>query len=377
VLRPVPVAGTSGIACAVLFMVALSALAAPAGAQVTVALEGCGELGGLEVTRALELELEGAATAPLSVRLACDAAGLLIEVDDPVTDKQLVRRVPGLEARRAVAARTVALLVSELVLASWAELLLAPPAASDPPERARALDRVERALRDERAPESRAMEAEVAIPDRSGEGLVLPPEPVRAPALSVPVRPRLADPDAAPLPAPATSRDEDLDLATDLGGGVLVRDLAAPFVTWHLSLQTLALLAPGIQLGARVAVELGDAQRSAGAVSFAAVSAGLVGRITAIEEGGFSLGVLAELRGAWVRLDGRPARSSVEGRALDDALLEVAIAAQPSLRLGPVHLGVSLLVGACVVGPTGTVAGEADLVLPGVFAGGGLLVGLR
>ena len=30
-----------------------------------------------------------------------------------------------------------------------------------------------------------------------------------------------------------------------------------------------------------------------------------------------------------------------------------------------------------VVGPTGTVAGEADLTLPGVFAGGGLLVGLR
>ncbi len=398
--------------------------AAGASAQITVQLEACGALGGVEVTRALELEIEQAATTPLGVRVLCDARGLLIEVDDPITDKRLVRRVPGVDAGRAGAARTVALLVSELVLASWAELLFERENAARSPSRSRALARVERALGEVprqgealRTEVPRDAEARAANPVDAPETNATTsapsgtPTPSVAPALpaapALPVAPALPAA-TAPPPAPAliaapslpvatalpaaprpraarSSRESDsrdgpsgpLRVRADASAGLRLRDVQTPFVTWLGALDARVRMGGGVAVGARVSVEVADVARRAGTIAFAAVGAGLLVSAELVQRGAFALELFGEARAAWLRLDGRPSRSSVEGRARDDLLVELEVGAAPALDLGPVRLALTLSGGATILGPIGTVSGEPDLVLPGFFASAGLRLGLR
>src|SRR5262249_37691110 len=109
----------------------------------------------------------------MRAELSCDASHLSIVVVDPVTDKRLSRSV-AMSWRTGDRDRTVALLVSQLFLTSWSELLLARSAARELPPLARP------------PPPAVARAAEAAV--RSS----LPPADVRG-ALTLAVGPRVRD----------------------------------------------------------------------------------------------------------------------------------------------------------------------------------------
>jgi hypothetical protein len=168
-----------------------------------------------------------------------------------------------------------------------------------------------------------------------------------------------------------------MGLALDVAAGARIRDVAAPFLTGIASFEGLARVKNRTSLGARVSVEYADIARLAGSVSYSAVGAGAVLRHALVRHATLSLDASAGLHAAWVRLDGRPSRTSVEGRAVDDLLVEVEVAIRSGFLLGPVRFGLSLSLGATLLGTIGTVSGEPDITLPGVFAGLGLAIGVR
>lgn len=166
-------------------------------------------------------------------------------------------------------------------------------------------------------------------------------------------------------------------LRLDLGGGVRLRDLAAPFVPVFIGLRGLVPIDGGWSIGLRASVEVGEIARSAGTISHAAVGAGLVLGWEALRAQDFVLDLFFEARGAWVRLDARPARTSVEGRALDAPLVELEATLAPSFVIGVVDIALEASLGVTVVGPVGTVTAEPDVTLPGLFFAVGLAFGLR
>lgn len=108
--------------------------------EVTVESKGCA----LETTviqRLAALELSG---GPDSVRLvgllSCSGDVLEVRVDDPVTDKTLLRRLALSSLPSVGRERFIAIELTELVHASWSELLLPGPRAetSSPDVRAQA-----------------------------------------------------------------------------------------------------------------------------------------------------------------------------------------------------------------------------------------------
>lgn len=383
-------AGTWRLALGLASVLAVLTCASRTSAQLRVELSGCAGLSGLELASAVELELGAGPSGSLVVRAMCDEAGLLIEVEDPVTDKRLVRRVPEIDVSRPGIARAVALLVSELVLASWAELLLRREVTGSP-ERESALARVEAEMGAERAASGTVLaEDGAAAADGAaaeGEGGDGPAETEASPSTGVASEARATEATGAPTSTDPAAAETDVAATTqprqatplllDLDGGVRVRDLAAPFAGPLLGIRGMVRLTDGVALGARVTLELSDVARGAGSISLAVVGAGLVLGIEAVRVEAFVLDVSLEVRGAWIRLDGRPARSSVEGRAVDAALLDFELLVAPGFELGSFHGALGLAIGATALGPTGTISGEPDLTLPGVFLGVSLLLGLR
>jgi hypothetical protein len=382
------------------FVLAWLGTSGVAAAQVSVTLDGCAALSALDVTRALELELDAVPETELRIRVACDARGVLLEVEDALTDKRLARRVPQVDARRESAVRTVALLVSQLVFASWAELLWRPSGQDTSPAEARALASVERSLAESRGAAGRtSFPTDPPRPDDAPDTASPATTPPTSTTREVPVSaaplpsspslapPSLAPPSLAPLSAsnPPTTRPDSrarpagssMGLALDVAAGARIRDVAAPFLTGIASFEGLARVKNHTSLGARVSVEYADIARLAGSVSYSAVGAGAVLRHALVRHAPLSLDASAGLHAAWVRLDGRPSRTSVEGRAVDDLLVEVELAIRSGFLLGPVRFGLSLSLGATLLGTIGTVSGEPDITLPGVFAGLGLAIGVR
>lgn len=114
----------------------------PAGGEVSLDLRGCPAADAGEVRRILAIELrapvalvsEAGATRDVALGISCDAAAAHVRMDDQLTGKQLLRDVD-ISATAAIALdRLIALAGAELISASWAELMLAPPraAAGDP-----------------------------------------------------------------------------------------------------------------------------------------------------------------------------------------------------------------------------------------------------
>jgi hypothetical protein len=112
------------------------ALAAPGAARAAAAIEvrvhGCPGVDGQEVERLLGIELAFAraqrpAAPPIEVALDCDGPRLSMTARDPILNRPLGRELtlgppePGRD-------RTIALLVSQLLLSSWAEGFLERPA---------------------------------------------------------------------------------------------------------------------------------------------------------------------------------------------------------------------------------------------------------
>lgn len=111
--------------------------AKPGGPPVYLELVGCDHLATEDVRRMVELELEAhLVDAPSSgvtdVRAVCESEYVQLRVLDPLTRKQVKRRVPLLDPEAEVQARLLALATAELVLASWTELALNPEPKVEP-----------------------------------------------------------------------------------------------------------------------------------------------------------------------------------------------------------------------------------------------------
>jgi hypothetical protein len=335
----------------------------PAAAQeqegARVELRGCGALDASPIREALELELGGSEVcAGLRVSIVCEATSTTLEVADPITHKRTTRTLAAVDSSAPDAPRVLALVASELVLASWAELLITPP-ADEGSLRAEARARVEQEREGIREDAAR-LDAQVATAARV--------EHVEGAAAVVPEADTRDEP---------TAIGSGLRLWVDLDGGVRLRDGSTPFFPPLVALRALAALADDVALGLRASLELGQASRESGSILHSVAGLGLVLTWVCWRAQELALELSTEGRVGWVRLDGRPSRSSVEGRAIDEVLVDVSASIAPTFELGSLRIGVALELGACLVAPTGLVSAGPDLALPGFFGGLTLRIGLR
>lgn len=339
-------------------------------AQERLQLVGCVPLNRAQVAADLELELGVVATSHVVVRVSCTPDALLLEVDDGVTGKRISRGVAPIDFVDPGAPRVVALLVSELVLASWAELLLVSEEA-----RREAIARVNAylAARERASAEQRAAPIE---PAQSPPDARVRTAPTDANARRRATRP--AEPPQAVQSADSAqpSRATTLD-AFEIDAGARLRDGRTPFGAGLFGLSARVSLRPRWSIGLRASVEIADVPRAAGDVAYSLFCGGVVVGFELLRQRRFTLELRAEPRVGWARLDGRPLRSTTEGRALDAPVVELEVTLAPSMRFGHVHLALGVSVGATLLGPIGIVSGEPSVALPGFAAGLSLIIGLR
>jgi hypothetical protein len=315
-------------ALAVLSVVAATAGTARAAPNpIEVIADGCRELRAAEVQRVLEIELgsvSGRWTGPdpMRVELACSGTKLTIVAVDPVTDKRLSRELtlgPGVADRD----RTVALLVSQLFLTSWTELLLARspeapplPVARPPPVIAHAAERMARAA--------------------------IEPPAVRG-TLAALVGPR-------------------------------VRDWSAPIVDLRASLRPGLLVGRQLHLFLELGYERGAVGRLGGTVSYslASAAAGVGWRWASL--GPIVVDVAASAGGAYVDMQGNPSGQGI-GASASGAVADLAIATGPSVRIGAARLGLELSAGETLPRAVAHVARDTDVSVGGPWAGVGLVLG--
>jgi hypothetical protein len=313
-------------------LLAATAVPSRARAEVTASLsvttEGCDDLRAPEVERILRIELgqvseQWSGAEPLRVELACEGAKVHVVAIDPVTDKRLSRDVS--LRRTKDRDRTVALLVSQLFLTSWSELLLRP--SSDP-----------------------------AMP---------PPPPAPPPAVA-----RAAEGLVRDATAPSSRR---WLVAATLGPRV--RDLASPTPSGRLALRPALLFGERWSLALELGYERGTAKRASGSVGYGAVSALAGGALRSAPLGPvvFQVGAFAGAAYVDVRGDGV---SSVLGSSASGVVTELELVAGPVLHLGPATLGLELAAGLTAPRATAHVARDADVVLGGPWAGLQLVVGV-
>jgi hypothetical protein len=318
-------------ACAVAAAVISLAIARPARAAeeaIDVSADTCPSLHVDEISRVLDIELASVSrewTGPdrLQAQLSCDDSHLSIVVVDPVTDKRLTRTVT-LDWRTGEHDRTVALLVSQLFLTSWSELLLARQAAAP--------------------------------------GLATRPAP---PPAVVQAAERIA---RASLAAPAISGSLALLV------GPRVREIDAPIASGQVTLRPSLLFVRRWRLFVDAGYERGSATRALGSVVFslASASAGVgarwaLGRVVNFD---VDLGGGA----AYVDMQGNPLAGAISTSA-SGAVGEAFVDAGPSFVLGAVRVGLLLSAGAMVPRTIAHVSGDRDVSIGGPYFGASLVVG--
>ncbi len=297
-------------------------------APLSVTTEGCDDLRAPEVERILRIELgqvseQWAGAEPLRVELACEGAKVHVVAIDPLTDKRLSRDVSLRRTRDRD--RTVALLVSQLFLTSWSELLLRP--SSDP-----------------------------AMP---------PPPPPPPPAVT-----RAAEGLVREATTPSSRR---WLVAATLGPRA--RDLASPTASGRLALRPALLFGDRWSLALELGYERGAAKRASGSVGYGAVSVLAGGALRSAPLGPITFQVGAFAGAAQVDVRG-DAAANVLGSSASGAVAELEIVAGPTLHLGPAALGLELAAGITAPRVTAHVARDSDVALGGPWAGVQLVVGV-
>ncbi len=324
---------TLGRACALLgALILMSSRAARADPGLQVTAAGCPDLHAEEISRLLAIELGAAATErsdeALRVELGCDGTRLRIQAIDPVTDKRLERDVD-LGTIDIAQDRVVAILVSQLFLSSWAELLLGP--------------------RQARIPE-------------------LPPV---ASSVTPAVR-RLAERRTRDALAPAFARPA---WEVELLAGPRVRDLELPILTGQLGVRVGAVLGP-VSLFVGVAGERGAASRSTGNVQVSLLEASVGVRLRVIRQGRFDLGIEASGGPTWMDLSGSSPAPGILASSTSGVVAEGALGVEPGVRIGAFRVALLLQVGANPSRARANVAGDADVSLAGPWFGANLSLGL-
>ncbi len=295
-------------------MIALVAVLTGA-TPVSVSMSGCAFVAE-EVRRITELELIRGPPRPLPVTLSCDARSLMVTVDDPVTGKTLSRSFPKSEVPERGGERYAAIAISELVEASWSELLLPSP---------------------ELAPA-----AKVTSEERSAAVETLPTRRVR-------------------LSAMANGRGYFNSGVVQWGGGVRAAvQLLGPF-----------------EVVADVLAESGRTTVTGGSVSADDVAGGLFAALR-LELG--RVGLLGALGGriAGARLVGFPDDTATfEGRTVTGLLLGPAALGEVSVSLGAVVLSLAVESGVLLRGMEGRSDGSRVTGLWGGWLAGTFGIGWR
>ena len=108
------------------FLVLFAAVPASASVPLALDLDGCPAVARAPVEKIVELELRASVVATrsavTSAVVRCDGDKATIEVDDPLTQKSLMRAVDLQAAGTSGRARLLALSIIELVATSWTEL---------------------------------------------------------------------------------------------------------------------------------------------------------------------------------------------------------------------------------------------------------------
>ena len=318
----------SGIVAVVFTAILASAATArAAGRGIDVAAAGCTDLDANDVQRLLLLELDAVAREPgdpLKVELSCEGDDLRAVAVDPITEKRLERRVPFPPNRvpPAARARVVAVLVSQLFLTSWAELLLQRPQAPS----------------------------------------LLPPPPHTDAAVKLASK-------SLELPK---SRG---NLRAGAGAGIDLRAFAAPIALAAVRVFA-AIGVKRAQATVAIGLERGNASRDAGQItaSIADVALSLSVGIVRARSGRFGLD--AGVRGGASAVDVHAVSASpaMSGASAGGVVGHAGIEVVPHVVLGELDLGLAVSAGYAFPKATARVAGEEPLALAGFFSGASLIV---
>ncbi len=300
-------------------MVCAAALAAAepvaAGPIIRVDAAACAGVDAREVERLLAIELETLAPAgPIDVTLACAGSRLRMAARDPLLNRALMREVelappdPGRD-------RTIALLVSQLFLASWAEEFLEHPLPRPPPV-----------------------------------------GPAPGPAASAP---------------PAAHRPA---WEARLAAGARLRDWAAPAVAQDVSVAAVRRAGVGRFL-LTAGFERGAAGRSAGSAIWTIGDVGVgLGRNWRPDA---RLQFQAALTGSagLAQVHGAPASAATAGSSVRGVVGQAALSAGPEVVWDRGRGGLDVELGATWPGATARISGDRDVRLAGAWAGARLWIG--
>lgn len=305
-----------------------SGRASAAAPAIDVRVTGCADVDGREVERLLALELgfvaaREPAPGPIVVALSCTGARLQMTAQDPILNRRLAREVV-LGPPEAGRDRTIALLVSQLFLTSWAEGLL------------------------ERPKPATTTTTPTAVPQA-------------APSPTVVVR--------GGEPPPPAARFE-----LRLESGLRLRDWSSPALGEQVSLGA-AFPLGRLRALAALDFEHGSTDRAAGVVSWSIGAAGVGTGWRSRRHGAVALDSAALVSLGFADVRGAAGSAAIAGSTLTGVVGEAALGAGPVFFWGAARLALELELGATFPTATARVSGERDVALGGLWAGAGLSVG--
>jgi hypothetical protein len=303
--------------------------ASAAGPAIEVRVSGCADVDGHEVERLLAIELAFVAAqqpAPGTIAVALDCAGarLRMTAQDPILNRRLGREVvlgppePGRD-------RTIALLVSQLFLTSWAEGLLERPNPATTTATATAV-----------------------------------PQPAASPTIV-----------SGGGEAPASAARFELRLES----GVRLRDWSNPALGEQVSLGAAFRLKGRLRALAALDFEHGSTDRATGVVSWSIGAAGLGSGWCSHRHGAVAFDSSALISLGFVDVSGEAGSAAIAGSTLTGVVGEAALGAGPVFYWGAARVGLELQLGATFPTATARVSGERDVALGGLWAGAGLSIG--
>jgi hypothetical protein len=301
-------------------------VATPGGSSsgLSVGTSGCSGFQTDRIERLLRLELATlvptvAELPPLNVDFLCTGADVRVTLGDSVTGKWVAREVT---LRAAVdRERTLALVASELFLASWAELLLQTPEG----------------------------------PTKASEPIVVAAK--RAVERAAPSR-----------PSPPT-------MALDLLAIGRERHLASPLPTLGGAIRVGQANDERWQFFADIGWEAGATERASGRVDISATAAGMGARLC-WHFASVELGLTGSASAVYVSLQGIPSSASFFGARHTGFTAEVSGGLEANVKLEMVRVGGAISGGAIAPGPVGRVDGGTPVRFDGAWAGVTLFAGL-